>query len=52
MKKFVLLLSLLLMTSCTTAKNLTDGTMDKIKNLGKNPCYNKETNVVVIGCKK
>ena len=24
----------------------------KIKNIGKNPCYDKETNTVKIGCKK
>ena len=52
MRKFVLLLSLMLMTSCTTAKNLTDGALDKIKNLDKAKCYNKETNTIEIGCKK
>ena len=52
MKNIILLLSIMLITSCTTAKNFTDGAKNKLKNLGNNPCYDKETNSIKIGCKK
>ena len=52
MKKIALMFSIVLMTSCTTTQNLTDGAKDKMKNWGKNPCYDKETKVVKIGCNK
>jgi len=52
MKKIIILLSMLILTSCTTGKNLTDSLKEKTKDWGKNPCYNKETKVVEIGCKK
>ena len=36
-----------MLTSCST-DNLTN----KVKNFGKNPCYDKATNTVKLGCKK
>ena len=50
MKKIILIIAALALTSCT-AYNM-GGINKKIKNLGKNPCYDKETNTVKIGCKK
>tara|TARA_B100000780_G_scaffold10122_1_gene7055 strand:+ start:328 stop:486 length:159 start_codon:yes stop_codon:yes gene_type:complete len=52
MKKTILILTALIFTSCGTATNLTDGVKNKMKNWGKNPCYNEETKVVEVGCKK
>ena len=52
MKKIFILLSILILTSCTSSKNLADGVKDKVKKWGKNPCYNKETKVVELGCDK
>ena len=52
MKKLILILTAVILTSCTTSSNVADGIKDKMKNLGKNPCYNEEKKVVEIGCKK
>ena len=52
MKMITLLLSILILASCTSGKNLTDSLKEKTKDWGKNPCYNKETKVVEVGCKK
>tara|TARA_B110000902_G_C14010119_1_gene476118 strand:+ start:68 stop:220 length:153 start_codon:yes stop_codon:yes gene_type:complete len=50
MKKIVLIIATLVLTSCT-GYDMSD-INKKIKNIGKNPCYDKETNTVKIGCKK
>ena len=50
MNKIILIIVALALTSCT-AYNM-DGINKKIKNIGKNPCYDKESNTVKIGCKK
>jgi hypothetical protein len=50
MKKFKLILIVFALTSCTSYD--MSGVNEKIKNLGKNPCYDKETNKVTILCKK
>ena len=46
----MLIVIFFMLTSCT-AYDMT-GVKDKMKNLGKNPCYNEETKVVEIGCNK
>ena len=50
MKKIILIIAALALTSCTAYD--MSGINKKIKNLGKNPCYDKESNTVKIGCKK
>ena len=50
MKKMILIIAALALTSCTTYD--MSGISKKIKNIGKNPCYDKETNKVTILCKK
>ena len=50
MKKIVLIIATLALTSCT-AYDMAD-INKRIKNIGKNPCYDKESNTVKIGCKK
>jgi len=50
MKKIVLIIATLALTSCT-AYDMTD-INKRIKNIGKNPCYDKETNKTTIACKK
>ena len=52
MKKITLLLTILILTSCSNGKNLATGIKEKLKDLANNPCYNKETKVVEVGCKK
>jgi|TARA_B110000240_G_scaffold132138_1_gene146680 hypothetical protein len=52
MKIITFLLSILILTSCTSGKNLAIGLKEKMKDLANNPCYNKETKAVEIGCKK
>jgi|TARA_B110000444_G_C18350684_1_gene371583 hypothetical protein len=55
MKKITLLLSVLILTSCTAGKDFVSGLKGyKIdaSNWGKNPCYNKEKKRVELGCKK
>jgi len=52
MKNIIIILMAVILTSCTTTKDITEGLKNKAKNLGKNPCYNKETKTVEIGCKK
>ncbi len=48
---FLILIAVIL-TSCTTASNLTDSVKDKLKNAGNNPCWDETTKSVKIGCKK
>ena len=50
MKKIILIIAALVLTSCT-AYDMSE-VKKKIKNIGKNPCYDKETKAVKIGCKK
>jgi hypothetical protein len=50
MKRTILILTALILSSCTAYD--MSGVKDKMKNLGKNPCYNAETKKVEIGCKK
>jgi hypothetical protein len=50
MKKIVLITAILALTSCT-AYDMAD-INKRIKNIGKNPCYDKETNKTTIACKK
>jgi len=52
MKKLILILTALILTSCAATTGLKDGIKDSIGNLGNNPCYDKETNTVKVGCKK
>tara|TARA_B100000787_G_C15925555_1_gene178483 strand:- start:146 stop:304 length:159 start_codon:yes stop_codon:yes gene_type:complete len=52
MKKMFLILIAVILTSCTTASNLTDSVKDKLKNAGNNPCWDETTKSVKIGCKK
>ena len=52
MKKIFLILEAVILTSCTTASNLTDSVKDKLKNVGNNPCWNETTKSVKIGCEK
>ena len=52
MKKIFFILTTVILTSCTTASNLTDIVKDKLKNAGNNPCWNETTKSVKIGCKK
>ena len=40
------------MTSCATTADLTESLKGKMKNLGNNPCYDKATKTVKIGCNK
>ena len=47
MNKIILLLVTCLITSCT----VYDGALNKLKNLDKAKCYDKETNTIKIGCK-
>ena len=49
MKKIILLLISITLTSCSLS---VDNVTDKIKNIGKNPCWNAETKSVEVGCKK
>ena len=50
MKKIVLIIAALALTSCTAYD--MSGINKKIKGIGKNPCYDKQSNTVKIGCKK
>ena len=50
MNKIILIIVTLALTSCTAYD--MSGINKKIKNIGKNPCYDKESNTVKIGCKK
>jgi len=50
MKKIILIIAALALTSCTAYD--MSGINKKIKNIGKNPCYDKESKTVKIGCKK
>ena len=52
MKYIVSIIAILILTSCTTTENLSKSVKDKVKDWGKNPCYNKETKAVEIGCNK
>ena len=52
MKIITLLLSILILASCSSGKNLATGIKDKLKSLANNPCYNEETKKVEVGCKK
>ena len=51
MKKIILILATFVLTSCS-ATNMTENIKDKMKNIGKNPCWNEEKKAVIIGCKK
>ena len=51
MKKILVIIAALTLTSCESIPDM-DSVKDKMKNLGKNPCYNEEKKVVEIGCKK
>ena len=48
MNKIILIIFTCLITSCTAY----EGALNKLKNLDKAKCYNKETNTIEIGCKK
>ena len=50
MKKIILLLTALTLSSCTAYD--MSGVKDKMKNIGNNPCYNTESKKVEVGCKK
>ena len=50
MKKIILIIVALTLTSCTAYD--MSSINKKIKNIGKNPCYDKETNKLTILCKK
>ena len=50
MKKIILILSALILTSCSLPS--TDSLKNKIKNAGKNPCFDKATETMKVGCKK
>ena len=52
MKIITLLLSILILKSCTSGKNLATGIKEKLNSLANNPCYNKETKEIEVGCKK
>jgi uncharacterized protein YceK len=52
MKKILIILSTIILTSCGSISDMKTGAKEKLKNLGKNPCYDKETNSIKIGCKK
>tara|TARA_B100000787_G_scaffold159722_1_gene138093 strand:+ start:387 stop:536 length:150 start_codon:yes stop_codon:yes gene_type:complete len=49
MKKIVLIIAALALTSCTT---YMPDISKSIKNIGNNPCYDKETKTVKIACNK
>ena len=49
MKKILVIIAALTLTSCESIPDM-DSVKDKMKNLGKNPCYDKIKKVVVIGC--
>ncbi|WP_415285410.1 hypothetical protein [Candidatus Pelagibacter sp. Uisw_130] len=53
MKKILIILSTLILTSCGSISNIKNGAVDSFKNIGKNPCYDKEKNTTkIFGCKK
>ena len=52
MKKITIILTALLLTSCATTSEFTGGFKERVKNWGQNPCYDKATKTVKIGCKK
>ena len=53
MKKILIILSMLIFTSCGPISKIKDGAVGSFKNIGKNPCYDKETNTTkIFGCKK
>ncbi len=52
MKKIFLILITLTLTACGTVSDMTKSVKGKMKNLGKNPCYDKETNTTKLFCKK
>ena len=51
MKKIIFIIISIMLTSCST-DNLTNKVKNKVKNFGNNPCYDKATNTVKLGCKK
>ena len=52
MKKIILILTTIILTSCSATTSLKDSIKDSMGNLGKNPCYDKASNTVKVGCKK
>jgi predicted small secreted protein len=52
MKKVIFLIVAFTLSSCGTISDVSSGVKEGVKNLGKNPCYDKETNTIKVGCKK
>ena len=53
MKYLIILFISLALTSCGSMSDMSNSVKGKVKNIGKNPCYDKETNTTQLwGCKK
>ncbi|MBT4062633.1 MAG: hypothetical protein HOE70_01200 [Flavobacteriaceae bacterium] len=53
MKYLIILFISISLASCNTVTDMSNAVTDKVKKIGKNPCYDKETNTTQIwGCKK
>tara|TARA_B100001093_G_scaffold306946_1_gene292964 strand:+ start:633 stop:794 length:162 start_codon:yes stop_codon:yes gene_type:complete len=52
MKKILLIISTLALTSCGSISDMSESIKGSLKNLDKNPCYDKTTDTIKIGCKK
>ena len=52
MKKIIFLIAAFTLSSCESISDVSNNVKNSMKNLGKNPCYDKETNTIKVGCKK
>ena len=52
MKKIIFIIVTLVLTSCGTISDMSNSVKSGMKNISNNPCYDKDTNTIKIGCKK